>query len=213
MASPHILITCGPAHEPIDDVRRITNQSSGELGTILANTLALAGYDVVCYRGEGATYPAPDVPTHSFGTNASLEKRLREDAGKFDVIFHVAALCDFLVENSRPGKIRSGMEGLTISLIPAAKIIRTLRELFPKALLVGWKYELDGTREQAVERGRHQITTSDTNACVVNGVAYGQGFGFVEADSSEVLHLPDKTALSQHLAKWLRERLQKNPLS
>ncbi len=208
MSFPQVLITCGPAHEPIDDVRRITNQSSGELGTILADTMAGAGFDVVCYRGEGATHPAPQVPIQSFGTNASLEKLIQRDAGKFDAVFHSAALCDYLVVNSHPGKIRSDSEGLTISLRPAPKIIRSLRTFFPKALLVGWKYELDGTREDALNRGRLQIETCHTDACVVNGAAYGEGFGFMEADSPTALHLPDKISLSHHLTGWLKIRLR-----
>ena len=206
MSSPHILVTCGPAHEPIDDVRRLTNQSSGELGTILATTLADAGFDVVCYRGEGATHPAPQVPTLSFGTNASLEKLLQNDAGKFDAVFHVAALCDFLVQNARPGKIRSDSDGFTLSLRPAPKIIRTLRTLFPKAQLVGWKYELEGGRDEGLNRGRHQLATCHTDACVVNGAAYGEGFGFLEADCQAVRHLPDKISLCRHLAGWMQTK-------
>ncbi|MEX1119408.1 MAG: phosphopantothenoylcysteine decarboxylase [Terrimicrobiaceae bacterium] len=204
MSSPRLLVTCGPAHEPIDEVRRITNQSSGELGATLANTLAEAGFDVTCYRGEGATCPAPRVPTHGFGTNASLEQLLQNEAGKFDAVFHAAALCDFRVENSQHGKIRSDSHGLTISLVPAHKIIRRLRTLFPQALIVGWKYELEGPRENALERGRAQMATCHTDACVVNGRAYGEGFGVLEANSPEVLHLPDKLSLSQHLTGWIK---------
>lgn len=204
MSASRVLITCGPAHEPIDEVRRITNQSTGELGTILADTLAGAGFDVICFRGEGATCPAPRVPTQAFGTNASLETLLQSVAGTFDAVLHAAALCDFLVENYQPGKIRSETDGLTISLRPAPKIISTLRGLFPEATIVGWKYELEGSRAQAVEKGRQQVSACQTDACVVNGRAYGGGFGFMEAASSEPLHLTNKSALSLFLAEWLR---------
>jgi phosphopantothenoylcysteine decarboxylase/phosphopantothenate--cysteine ligase len=186
-------------------VRRITNQSSGELGAILADSLAGAGFDVVCFRGEGATHPAPHVPTRSFGTNASLEKLLQSVAGTFDVVLHAAALCDFLVQGSRSGKIRSDMAELTISLRPAPKIIHSLRSLFPGALIVGWKYELEGTRADALDRGRSQITSCHTDACVVNGRAYGEGFGFLTVDAPEEIPLADKSALGHFLAEWLRK--------
>ncbi len=208
MSSHRVLVTCGPAHEPIDDVRRLTNQSSGELGAILANTLAEAGFEVVCYRGEGATHPAPPVPIQPFGTNASLEKLLQKEVGGFDAVFHVAALCDFLVDNYRPGKIRSDTDRLTIRLRPAPKIISTLRALFPAAAIVGWKYEVEGTGERALERGRRQMSKCQTDACVVNGAAYGEGFGFLMAKSDEVLHLTDKRTLSRHLVGWLQKFLQ-----
>ena len=38
-----VIVTCGPSYEPIDEVRRITNFSTGELGILLANRLTRAG--------------------------------------------------------------------------------------------------------------------------------------------------------------------------
>ena len=63
-----ILITTGPAYAPIDEVRRITNFSTGELGALLATAAAEAGHQVICARGQGATHPAPPSPviTESF---------------------------------------------------------------------------------------------------------------------------------------------------
>ena len=55
---PLALVTCGPAYEPIDEVRRITNQSTGELGSLLSETLARANFEVLCLRGEMAVYPS-----------------------------------------------------------------------------------------------------------------------------------------------------------
>ena len=70
---PLAVVTCGPAYEPIDKVRRITNQSTGELGSLLSETLARANFEVLCLRGERAVYPAPqDVKVVPFTTNASL---------------------------------------------------------------------------------------------------------------------------------------------
>ena len=40
-----VIVTCGPSFEPIDQVRRITNFSTGELGILLANALTSAGHD------------------------------------------------------------------------------------------------------------------------------------------------------------------------
>ncbi|HVY71907.1 MAG TPA: phosphopantothenoylcysteine decarboxylase, partial [Verrucomicrobiae bacterium] len=35
-----VIVTCGPSYEPIDEVRRLTNFSTGELGVLLAEELA-----------------------------------------------------------------------------------------------------------------------------------------------------------------------------
>ncbi|MFZ4683873.1 MAG: phosphopantothenoylcysteine decarboxylase, partial [Terrimicrobiaceae bacterium] len=93
------LVTCGPAYAPIDDVRRITNHSTGELGSILSTTLHTAGFQVMCLRGEMATHPAPpDVEVIPFSTNSSLEEELEKLSEPPAVIFHAAALCDFTVD-------------------------------------------------------------------------------------------------------------------
>ncbi len=64
-------------------------------------------------------------------------------------------------------------------LVPTPKIIRELREWFPNAILVGWKYEIDGDRAGVIAKAEQQIAECKTNASVANGSAYGFGFGLV----------------------------------
>lgn len=207
------IVTCGPAYEPIDAVRRITNHSTGELGTVLAETLAGEGYEVMCLRGVMATSPAPrGVRVVGFTTNESLRAELEKVPEAPTVVFHAAALGDFVVTGIEgaavTGKITSATQELRLTLHPAPKLLPDLRELFPESLIVGWKYELDGTRADVVARGYKQITTAQTDACVVNGAAYGEGFGFLEpGHSDEGRHFPDKTALSRFLTGWVAEQV------
>src|SRR5580658_4971705 len=51
------IVTAGPTYEPLDDVRRLTNFSTGRLGTELANYLVARGHKVILLIGEMATYP------------------------------------------------------------------------------------------------------------------------------------------------------------
>lgn len=209
---PLALVTCGPAYEPIDDVRRITNQSTGELGTILSETLSVAGFDVLCLRGEMAIHPGPrDVRVVPFTTNASLLSFLEMLPDRPAAVFHAAALCDFLVHEvegaGRARKIRSAVAELRLILRPAGKILPRLRPLFPAAVIVGWKYELEGSKENAMARAREQIAVSKSDACVVNGASYGAGFGFLARGSEEAYHLRDKIELCRFLADWTSEAL------
>jgi phosphopantothenate---cysteine ligase (CTP) len=209
---PVALVTCGPAYEPIDRVRRITNQSTGELGTILAEALAASGFEVLCLRGEAATRPEPtNAKILPFSTNASLLTLLEKLTIQPAAVFHAAALCDFVVHAIEGAdsaqKIRSTTAELRLILRPALKVLPRLRKLFPQAVIVGWKYELDGARPDAVARARKQITSSNTDACVVNGGAYGAGFGFVTLGGEDVSHLPDKTRLCEFLVNWTLQKL------
>lgn len=204
---PLALITCGPASAPIDQVRRITNFSTGEIGAVLAEAFLRAGYDVLCFRGEGATAPPPQgVDVRSFSTNASLAGALRALDHRPAVVLHAAALSDFEVAEIRgaeaAAKLSSRSGEILLTLRPAPKILPALREWFPAARLVGWKYELDGTRDEALARGTAQIREAHADACVVNGAAYGPGFGVLFADG-RTAHFPDKLSLAAHLAgRW-----------
>jgi phosphopantothenate---cysteine ligase (CTP) len=208
-----VIVTCGPSCEPIDRVRRLTNFSTGELGLLLAAALSTAGHEVICLKGEGAT--ARTDPGGAwvvgFSTNGDLLNRLLEmKAGGAGAIFHAAALCDYRVKSVRGAdgtvleadKLPSRAGELTMTLEPAEKVLPRLRELFPEARIVGWKYELDGTRGDVVAKGMHQLAECRTDACVVNGAAWGPGFGFIEPGRDPVA-VADKPALCTLLSRWL----------
>ena len=50
------IVTAGPTCEPLDDARRLTNFSTGRLGTELANFLVSRGHYVTQFMGQQATY-------------------------------------------------------------------------------------------------------------------------------------------------------------
>ena len=205
-----VIVATGPAWTPIDGARRITNFSTGETGTRLAEALLSGGADVLCLRGDGATFPAPaGVECRSFSTNDSLMEIFRNEAPGADAIFLPAALCDFEIERGEETmqKIPSHTPSLVLHLRPALKVLPQLRELFPQAFLAGWKYELDGLREDALEQGRRQIERADTNLCVVNGAAYGAGFGILGREG-DVVHCADKEMLIRKLTQHFFRRLR-----
>jgi phosphopantothenoylcysteine decarboxylase/phosphopantothenate--cysteine ligase len=51
LAGKKIVMTAGPTFEPIDPVRGITNQSSGQMGFAMARAFSQAGADVVLVSG------------------------------------------------------------------------------------------------------------------------------------------------------------------
>jgi len=208
-----IVITSGPSYEPLDQVRRLSNFSTGELGTLLAEGFGEAGHRVVCFRGVASTFASPLWPVEvmPFRTNDDLAAGLQNLPGREEVsmVFHAAALCDFKIkeiadENGTPvhgDKISSRSGPLKLTLEPVPKLIASLRRMFPSSILVGWKYELDGTAENVMAKGRKQMDDCLTDACVLNGQAYGSGFGVISR-SGEQAHLPDKAALCRFLIDW-----------
>ncbi|MEY2408448.1 MAG: phosphopantothenate---cysteine ligase [Verrucomicrobiota bacterium] len=212
-----VIVTTGPSYEPIDEVRRITNFSTGELGVLLANSLARGGDEVFCLKGSCSTTPESLVDCHElrFTTNDDLQDQLSRLAREHDItaLFHVAALCDYKVRQvqDRDGtrqtaaKIESRSGDLTLTLEPAPKVIAGMRHLFPRAVLVGWKYELNGIRADALAKAWSQISDNRTDACVVNGSAWGEGFGFC-TPPEHIREFRDKNALVEFLSGWVKRK-------
>jgi phosphopantothenoylcysteine decarboxylase/phosphopantothenate--cysteine ligase len=192
------IVTAGPTFEPLDDVRRLTNFSTGRLGTELANFLAARGHRVTLLIGEAAAYAgerkAQAVKT--FSTTADLRAKLKAFSGKkVDAIFHAAAVGDFafgqIFAETKSGefsalkaakKISTRQGALLVELVPTPKIIAELRGWFPKTKITGWKYEADGGRTDALRAAEKQLADCATDFCVANGPAYGKGFSLVSAD-------------------------------
>jgi phosphopantothenoylcysteine decarboxylase/phosphopantothenate--cysteine ligase len=212
-----IVITCGPSYEPIDGARRMTNMSTGKLGITLANALTDAGHEVVCLKGEGATCPDKlrAASVRSFTTNEDLAGQLHALSKTFeaDAVLHAAALCDFKVarvitsdgDTGASKKISTRAGEVTLLLAPTFKVLPKLRLWFPRAVIVGWKYELAGTREDAFAAAWLQLRECDSDACVLNGAAYGEGFAVCEPQQS-LRRCLNTTALAEFFTAWLEEK-------
>ena len=189
------LVTAGPTFEPLDDVRRLTNFSTGRLGTELANFLVAHGHKVTLLIGESATFKGECVATavKTFSTTKDLRSKLKSFSGKkVDAIFHAAAVSDFtfgkMFTRDAAGKLKSFTPSKKIStrggnlfveLAPTPKIIAELRGWFPKTTIIGWKFEADGGRADALCAAKKQLADYATDFCVANGPAYGKGFNLV----------------------------------
>jgi len=212
------IVTAGPTFEPLDEVRRLTNFSTGRLGSELANHLVACGHQVTLLLGTGATFHTTLAAqrVEGFTTTADLGSSLAALSGSsVGAVFHAAAVSDFgfgrvfqrgaegVLTECRDRKIPTAEVDLLVELIATPKLLDELRTWFPQARLVGWKYEVQGDLVSVVAKARAQIARSRTDACVANGPAYGAGFGFVVGDGA-CLHLPDSPTLCAALAEWIR---------
>jgi phosphopantothenoylcysteine synthetase/decarboxylase len=177
------------------------------------------GHKVILLAGEIATYSGErkSQRVEFFTTTADLREKLKAlSSKKVDAIFHVAAVSDFapgrifapneagkLVEIKSAKKIPTRAGKLLVELLPTPKIISEMRDWFPKTKIVGWKFEADGKRENAIAAGQKQIADCATDLCVVNGPAYGEGFGLV-GGKGKPTHLANPPLLFDVLEKFAR---------
>ena len=188
------VVTAGPTFEPLDEVRRLTNFSTGRLGTELANHLVSCGHHVTLLIGEQATYCGERRAqrVEAFTTTANLRERLESlSSERTNAVFHAAAVSDFAfgkvwsrsasgdLKEMKSRKISTRGGTLVAELVATPKIIAELRAWYPEAFLAGWKYEADGKRADAIRAAERQMAACLTDACVTNGPAYGEGFGLV----------------------------------
>ncbi len=203
------IVTAGPTYESLDEVRRLTNFSTGRFGSQLADFLAERGHAVTLLLGHYATYRGASKaqPIIPFASTADLHDRLRAlAAGPVDAVYHAAAVSDFSfgkvwerspqgeLRELKAGKVSSRQGALLAELVPTPKIIASLRQWYPRARLVGWKYEVDEDRASVIARAEKQIEENHTDACVANGRAYGFGFGLVTGPG-RCAHFPDPQEL------------------
>lgn len=216
----HCIVTAGPTWELLDQVRRLTNRSTGRLGTELANFLSAAGHRVTLLLGEQATWAGTRdaAGLETFSSAADLSERLEAlSRSGADAVFHAAAVSDFrfgkvwaraddgaLIEQ-QSGKFSTRVGPLLAELLPTPKIVAQLRDWFPKALLAGWKYEVEGGRKLVWQAAAAQLRECRTDACVGNGPAYGQGFGLLTRDGQR-MHLAGREELYAALEQWILER-------
>ena len=212
----HCVVTAGPTYEPLDSVRRLTNFSTGRLGSELAQFLTVRGHHVTLLLGEHSTYHPELQKVQLFGTTADLEERLRAASQRpVEAVFHAAAVSDFkfgkvwrrsqsndLIEVSG-AKISTRQGPLLAELLPTVKILSRLRKWFPSARLVGWKFEVEGERAHVIRVALDQISECGTDACVANGPAYGPGFGLITPETGPV-DLPDKPSLFEALLAFVQ---------
>ena len=206
-----IVITGGPSSEPIDGVRLITNQSTGELAVLLAKRFRDSGNNVELFLGRRSIFQISSA--RFFDTNEDLE-RLMEEVNKREevhAVLHAAALADFkvaniLVEGQKQAvlKIPSAATAIQLRLVPKTKVIARLRQLFPEAFIVGWKFELDGSPADVIGKGIQQIEKYATDACIVNGSAFGPGFGYCNL-TGLVQSVRSKEELAQLLLQVIQE--------
>src|SRR5436190_11537692 len=73
------IVTAGPTYESLDNVRRLTNFSTGRLGSELVNFLDSRGHEVLLLIGQQATYRGErrGQLVETFSTTNDLLERLR----------------------------------------------------------------------------------------------------------------------------------------
>jgi len=199
-----VLVTCGATWAPIDDVRVISNISTGEMGHTIAQAFRKAGAGVTMIEGP-VTHALTDsgikiIKYRFFDELAKLLKvELRK---KYDVVIHAAAVSDFKVAKVRKGKLTS-VKPMTLRLVATEKLIESIKSLSPDSLLVGFKLEPELDPEHIFKTVRDLFSHSGCDLVVANTLKGGYKGYIVNADGSILCQAVNKKAIAHNLVKIL----------
>jgi len=90
----NVIVTAGGTIEKIDDVRFISNFSSGKMGENLALTLYLAGANVILLSSKNHNLPK-EIKIEKFDSVKSLKEKLDLLVPKNEYLFMAAAVSDY----------------------------------------------------------------------------------------------------------------------
>lgn len=206
----HVLITSGPTQEPIDDVRFLSNRSSGKMGAALAKAALLMGAEVTVVSGPvNAQLPLKAKVTRVRTAREMLDAA-QKVVGQADLVIGAAAVADFAIANPLKGKIRRSEGVPDLHLVPNPDIIADLAKTAKSGTQVVAFAAEPGTD---TEEPRAKMERKCVSAIVVNDVS-DPLIGF-ESDINELTLLTrhgqsqSPRASKLECALWLLQELTK----
>lgn len=184
-----VLITSGPTQEPIDDVRYLTNRSSGKMGAALARAALLLGAHVDVVTGP-AVAPLPirarviRVRTAQEMLSAALPL-----AGQADWIVGAAAVADYRPERPVEGKVRRGDGPFDLRLVPNPDVIAALAAAArPRVMTIGFAAEPSSdvlvAKDKLARKGLMAVASNDVSRADVGFESDDNELALVFADGT-----------------------------
>lgn len=135
-----VLITAGGTSEPIDDVRVITNRSSGRTAATLADFLIQSGLQVTFLHSQNSVLPKSDCEKIAFESFGDLQAELTAALKKntYTAVIHAAAVSDYSI-TPQNGKINSDQNEIQLTLKRNPKLISEIKKIQPQAVLFAFK--------------------------------------------------------------------------
>ena len=208
-----ILITCGPTWTAIDDMRVISNRSTGELGHKLAQGIAKIGGKVTVLEGPvTVTRPleAKSIKVLKYHFYDELFNLLKKQLlKKFDIVIHAAAVSDYQLKNTHRQKIKSGRPNLRLTLTPTKKIINEIKIISPESFLVGFKLETSSQKSTLTAKAFTLIKEAQCDLVVANGLRNNYVGYIINKEKQILAHATSRGDLSRKLIKILATKRSK----
>ena len=188
-----VVLSGGGTVEKIDDVRYISNFSSGKMASSLATALYYLGADVSLVITRGYENIPKDIDLQIVDSSQTmflaLQDKLALKSLKKSFLFMVAAISDYIPKESFSGKLKKEKLGETWSL-ELSKNIDILATLNKSEIYaIGFKAEMD--KKEAKSNAQNMLKNKNLDAVCLNILDESNVFG---SDTNKIeLILKDKS--------------------
>jgi len=195
------LVTAGPTREPVDDVRFLSNRSSGKMGYAIARELAMVG-SVVLVSGPVELPPPAGVDLVRVETARDMDRAVRQRAPDCRCVVMCAAVADYRPARVRRGKIRKAGP-MSLRLVRNPDILARLGAMRRRPALIGFALETGASGPAAARR---KLRQKRLDAIVLNyadamGAERTSGCILAADGASEPFHNTTKSALARRIAR------------
>ena len=205
-----ILITAGPTREYLDDVRYISNASSGRMGYALAQAALEAGHEVILVSGPVSLEPPAGATVCRVETTAQMRAACLKWFPQCDGVIAAAAVCDYKPRHRVAGKIAKTGDPISIEMIETDDVLAELGNSKGRRWVVGFALEAANPRENALQK----LRAKNCDLVVLNGPeAIGSDENRVELIDSTGHPLAQwegsKRAIAVRLIEWIESNLNR----
>lgn len=220
-----ILITAGATREKIDDVRFITNLSTGKTAATIADNFISKGHQVFYLHGIDCKLPQSNCQLIDFTSFDDLKKTLYDllQNNEFDFIIHLAAVSDYTVEKiefdnnkitySEIVKIDSQLNHLKIHLKQTEKLVDKIKSFSKNknVRLISFKFSGADEIQKSISEAERLLTSSNSDYVVLNHFKdrennIQKNFLVLDRNKNQ-LKAPDITNLSEIIENIIEEKL------
>jgi phosphopantothenoylcysteine decarboxylase/phosphopantothenate--cysteine ligase len=166
------LVTAGPTREYLDDIRFISNRSSGKMGYSLAQEAAQMGAEVTLISGPVSLPPPANVKLIKVESAEEMLDVCKKHFPKQDVLIMSAAVSDYRPQVKKKGKIKKkeGMESL--SLERTSDILKELSKIKKTQIVVGFAAEIGSL----ISSAKKKLKEKKLDLIVANPIEKEVGF-------------------------------------
>ena len=202
-----ILITAGPTREYLDDVRYLSNASSGRMGYALAAEAVTRGHKVILVSGPVDLAPPKGCDVRFVQTTEEMRLACDQAFATCDGVIAAAAVCDYKPSQRVVGKMSKTGEPITIDLIETDDVLAGLGQKKDGRWIVGFALEATNSRENALQK----LRAKNCDVVVLNDPsAIGSTTNSVELidDSGQPIESwsGSKEEVARQLLSWIEQR-------